>query len=842
MTPAEIDGASAGDSIAIGTWTGGTYPGDHFIFWSWVRPIAGAPFTNGYIGLNNAFSLLTGGSDTFAPTNCGAATPYCNASASFPTAFGTQLAYNGWYPQVSIATIATGESTSHNIVFNLTAGAHDAAGELAIGNQFAQPGWTFIPGPNNPACTAAGTCTLTATDIESARQDHYHGCVPPNQSAGAVVTCEASSSGTEVKVNGGSALTTSNQTGVLPYLCADTSGSGTAQSCTTTPTFVPHVGNCIAYTTTTESGSSLTLNMNGSGAYEVQIPSPSGWVGVYAAGQIIPGTPYIACYYVNGEEGPQWNVQQQGTIGGGGGGLSGMTAGQVPIAATATTVTSSKALAGSGAGITTGPASGVTSGDVASFTGTGGQIADSGVAYTNIPLLNGNNTYSGTSNFSNATFLLSGLASLPGSGNYCLQISSTGALSTTGGSCGSGSGAVNSVANSDGTLTISPTTGSVVASIALAHANTWTATQTLSGLTLSGCSTAGVATTNSGGVVGCSNAPSISGANFSSATIPTAALASVTGSGSVVLATSPSISGLTATSSFTATGLVTNSDLANSSTTVNGQPCTLGGTCTITTSASNIIVGTTTVSSGTTNYLLYNNGGNLGNEAVSSLTIAYSQLTGAPSALPPNGSAGGDLSGSYPNPTVAQVNGAAVPASAGVIGSNSSHQLVSASSSSIQTAIGGGVYDASGSAATAQSNAEAYASNASNLSSGTVAPARLSTANRIEPCQVGLWGGGSAITAGTYTLKARCLNVFGTTYTITQVQCYSDTSGASTANVADSGSNALLTGAISLSTANTWTAGTQSSTTTVASGAWTTWTFVADGTSTTIQCVMTTER
>jgi hypothetical protein len=40
-------------------------------------------------------------------------------------------------------------------------------------------------------------------------------------------------------------------------------------------------------------------------------------------------------------------------------------------------------------------------------------------------------------------------------------------------------------------------------------------------------------------------------------------------------------------------------------------------------------VGTTTIASGTTNYLLYNNGGTLGNEAVSSLSIAYSQLTGS---------------------------------------------------------------------------------------------------------------------------------------------------------------------------------------------------------------------
>ena len=42
----------------------------------------------------------------------------------------------------------------------------------------------------------------------------------------------------------------------------------------------------------------------------------------------------------------------------------------------------------------------------------------------------------------------------------------------------SGSGAVNNVTNSDGSLTINPTTGAVIASINEAHANVWTALQT----------------------------------------------------------------------------------------------------------------------------------------------------------------------------------------------------------------------------------------------------------------------------------------------------------------------------------------------------------------------------
>jgi hypothetical protein len=197
MPALQVVSGGNGSGAVIGTVSNATYAGDHFIYWSWVRPIPGQQFTygGGNSGNNNSFNIDSEGVDTFAPTNCG--TSSCGTQHSaLPYAFGPQLAYNGWYPQVAIATILAGSSTPHNIV--LTISGESASG---AGNQWAAPGWTFIPGPNNPACTAAGTCNLSADQIEEARRDQYHGFVPPGMSAGVTATGETVSAN-GYKVNG----------------------------------------------------------------------------------------------------------------------------------------------------------------------------------------------------------------------------------------------------------------------------------------------------------------------------------------------------------------------------------------------------------------------------------------------------------------------------------------------------------------------------------------------------------------------------------------------------------------------------------------------------------------
>jgi len=63
---------------------------------------------------------------------------------------------------------------------------------------------------------------------------------------------------------GNSSVGTLTVTGEVPLTLSDTSGSGTSQTATSSPTFTPAANVCWTYTTTTaNTGAALTVSING---------------------------------------------------------------------------------------------------------------------------------------------------------------------------------------------------------------------------------------------------------------------------------------------------------------------------------------------------------------------------------------------------------------------------------------------------------------------------------------------------------------------------------------------------------------------------------------------------
>ena len=96
-----------------------------------------------------------------------------------------------------------------------------------------------------------------------------------------------------------------------PLKCADTSGSGTVQSCTTSPSFTPAANDCVIYTTTTANTSTaLSLNVNSLGADSV-----AKWQGTttLAAGDVPANKPVLACL----DAANHWDLSTIGNVPGG---------------------------------------------------------------------------------------------------------------------------------------------------------------------------------------------------------------------------------------------------------------------------------------------------------------------------------------------------------------------------------------------------------------------------------------------------------------------------------------------------------------------------------------------
>lgn len=265
---------------------------------SFVLPDGNTVLGMGYIGGTDHITL-----PTYAPTVSGGDTclhiPYQTNSNLDGVVYGTGQ------PCGSVTSLTT---TSTSGAATLTSGVLNIPqyqGALTL-TTTGTSGASTLTGNTLNVPQYSTTVSATSPIVSTAVSGGYQISCP---------TCGTSSGGTNVSINAGSTIANLALTGTIPLLCSDTSGSGTAQSCSTSPTFTLTTGNCFDYqTTTTNSSTALTIAVNGGTALPVAIPGSSGWTTTLTAGIVPANKPLQVCY-----DGTDLNVQQTGTVSAGGG-------------------------------------------------------------------------------------------------------------------------------------------------------------------------------------------------------------------------------------------------------------------------------------------------------------------------------------------------------------------------------------------------------------------------------------------------------------------------------------------------------------------------------------------
>lgn len=267
-------------------------------------------------GTNTSNAFLVGNSGSFGPTGTGTVSAnqdvilVANASSTGTTANTLTKLTGAPSTAVIAATTDTGGIVGITISGAGTTGtATIARGGLincVFSNATTAGDYVQISSGTGGDCADTGAATYPTSGQVIGR------VLSTNGSAGTyqidlfpaeIKAASGGGSGTNVNVNGGSTLATSTQNGLLPYKCSDTSGSATAQSCTTTPSFTPTAGNCISYNTTTANTGALTLNVDSSAADAVQK-----WLGTALASGDMPANKTVPLCF----DGTNWQMMTIG--------------------------------------------------------------------------------------------------------------------------------------------------------------------------------------------------------------------------------------------------------------------------------------------------------------------------------------------------------------------------------------------------------------------------------------------------------------------------------------------------------------------------------------------------